>query len=82
MLLERGRYYDLGMHALVTVCSWNTDVILVWAWMLCESNAIRTRTLFWFGHGCSSHRVLLEHGRYFGLGMDALVNRMQLEHGR
>ena len=24
----------LGMDALVTVCSWNTDVIIVWAWML------------------------------------------------
>ena len=30
MLLEHG----LGMDALVIVCSWNTNVIMVWAWML------------------------------------------------
>ena len=26
-------YYGLGMDALVTICSRNTNVILVWAWM-------------------------------------------------
>ena len=25
--------------------------------------ALRTRTLLWFGHGCSGHRMLLEHER-------------------
>ena len=32
MLLDHGHYYGLGMDALVTVtvCSWNTDVIMVW----------------------------------------------------
>ena len=35
MLLEHERYYGLGMDALlVTVCSWSTNVIMVWAWML------------------------------------------------
>ena len=34
MLLERERYYGLSMDALMTVCSWNTNVIKVWAWML------------------------------------------------
>ena len=29
---------------------------------------------FWFGHGCSGERMLLEHERYYGLGMDALVS--------
>ena len=24
----------LGMDALVTVCSWNTKGIMIWAWML------------------------------------------------
>ena len=33
MLLEHERYYGLGMDALVTMCSWNTNVVLVWAWM-------------------------------------------------
>ena len=43
--------------SLVTVCSWNTDVIMVWAWMLCESHAMRTRTLLWFRHGFSANRM-------------------------
>ena len=34
MLLEHGLNYALGIDALVTSCSWNTTVILVWAWML------------------------------------------------
>ena len=33
MLLEHERYYGLGMDALVTVCSWNTNVLMVWAWI-------------------------------------------------
>ena len=50
---------------------------------------------FDFGHGCSGNRMLLEHERYYGLGMNALiiecartgtlfcfVNRMLLEHER
>ena len=67
------RELSLGMDALVTVCSWNMNVILVWAWMLWSPYAPGTQTLLWFGHGCSSHRMLLEHERYYGLGMDALV---------
>ena len=37
MLLEHEQNYDLGMDALVSVCSWNTNGIygiMVWAWML------------------------------------------------
>ena len=33
-----------------------------------------TRTESWFGHGCTGDRVLLEHKRNYGLGMDALVS--------
>ena len=72
MLLEHERYYGLGMDALRPVCSWNTNVIMVWAWMLRDPYALGTRTLLWFGHGCSETRMLLEHERYYGLGMDAL----------
>ena len=36
MLLEHERNYDLGMDALGTVCSWNTNGIMIWAWMLWE----------------------------------------------
>ena len=28
----------------------------------------------WFGHGWSGHRMLLEHERNYGLGMDALIS--------
>ena len=62
MLLEHERNYGLGMDAVVTVCSWNTNGIMVWAWME-----------LWSGHGCSSHRMLLEHKQNYGLGMDAVV---------
>ena len=34
MLLEPERSYGLGMDAPVTVGSWNTNGIMVWAWML------------------------------------------------
>ena len=73
MLLEHERYYGLGMDAPVTVCSWNTNVISVWAWVLWSPRAFGTGTFSWFGHGCSGQRMLLEHERYSGLGMDALI---------
>ena len=34
MLSKHERYYALGMDALVIVCSRNTNVTMVWAWML------------------------------------------------
>ena len=73
MLLEHERYHGLGMDALATVCSRNTNVIMVWAWAHRQPYALGTRTLSWFGHGCSGNRMLLEHERYHGLGMDALA---------
>ena len=73
MLLEHERNYALGMDALVTLCSWNTNGIMVWAWMLWSPYALGTRTELWFGHGCSGHSMLLEHEHNYGLGMDALV---------
>ena len=73
MLLEHERNYGLGMDALVAVCSWNTNGIMVWAWMLWSPYALGTRTELWFGHGCSGHRMRLERDRNYGLGMDALV---------
>ena len=72
MLLEHERNYGLGMDALVSRCSRITNVIMVWAWMLRSPYAIGTRTELWFGHGCSSERMLL--ARNYGLGMDALVS--------
>ena len=74
MLLEHERYHGLGMGALATVCSWNTNVIMVRAWMLWQKYALGTRTLSWFGHGRIGNRMFLEHERYHGLGMDALAS--------
>ena len=74
MLLEHERSCNLGMDALVTVCSWNTNGIIIWAWMLWSPYALGTRTELWFGHGCSGHRMLWEHERDYGLGVDALVS--------
>ena len=34
--------------------------------------ALGTRTLLWFGRGCTGERMLSKHERYHGLGMDAL----------
>ena len=39
----------------------------------CDGTFFATRTSFCFGHGCSKDRMLLEHARYYGLDMDALV---------
>ena len=74
MLLEHEGDYGLGMDALVSVCSWNTKGIMVWAWMLWSAHALGTRRELWFGHGCSGQRMLLEHEGNYGLGMDALVS--------
>ena len=74
MLLEHERNYDLGMDALVSVCSWNTNGIMIWAWMLWSAYALGTRTELCFVHGCSGQRVLLEHERNYDLGMDALIS--------
>ena len=84
MLLEHECNYELGMDETVTVCSWNTDTSMVWAWMhwfrmLLEHlgmDALQialtcTRTELWFGHGCKGNRMLLEHERDYGLRMDA-----------
>ena len=42
MLLKHEHYYGLGMDALVVVCCWNTNVVMVWAWMLWLLYAVGT----------------------------------------
>ena len=74
MLLEHERNYGFGMDALLNVCSSNAHGIMVWAWMLWLAYALGTRTKSWFWHGCSGCRMLLEHERNYGFGMDALIN--------
>ena len=73
MLLKNERNHDLGMDAEVTVCPWNTNGIMLWAWMLCSPYALGTRTELCFGHGCSAHHMLLEHDWNHALCMDALL---------
>ena len=73
MLLKHERNNGLPMDALVTVCSWETNGIMVLAWMLWTTYALGTRTESWFAHGCSGQRMLLEHEPNHGLRMDALV---------
>ena len=68
MLLEHERNYGLGMDALVIACSWNTNGIMVWAWMLLEHERN-----YGLGMDAAGPRMLLEHERNYGLGMDALV---------
>ena len=65
MLLQHEGDYGLGMDVKVTVCSWNKGL-----GMDAMVTALRTRRQFWFGHECNGNRMLLEHGRDNGLGMD------------
>ena len=58
MLRERECHDGLGMDALVSVCSGNVNVMMVWAWMLWSAYALGTRTLLWFGHGCFGQSML------------------------
>ena len=69
MLFQHERKYGLGMDALVTVCSSNTNGSMVWAWMLLSPYALPTRSELWFGRGCSGHRMLFQPERNYGLGM-------------
>ena len=68
---EHERYYGLGLDALVRTHLEHERYVR--ACMLRLSYALGTRTLLWFGHGCSGYLMLLEHERYDGLGMDAVV---------
>ena len=77
MRLEHERYNGLGTDALGSVCAWNMNVIMVWARMLerCKNpGVLQISTLQAHWHGCSGDRMLLEHERCYGLGMDALVS--------
>ena len=38
-----------------------------------RQGTLETRTLLWFGHGCTGNRMLSKQERHFGLGTDALV---------
>ena len=80
MLLEHERYYGLGMDALVIVCSWNTNVTIVWAWMLESSYAFGTGALSWAWMLWSSHAFGTRTLFWFGHAWSG--HRMLLEHER
>ena len=61
MLLEHERNYGLGMDALVSVCSWNTNGIGLGMDALAIA-LTGTRTELWFGHGCSGEPMLATRG--------------------
>ena len=67
MLLESERNHGLGMPALVSVCSWKANAIMVWACLLWLAHTLGTPTESWFA-------MLLEHEWDYGLGMDALLS--------
>ena len=61
----------------MSVCPWNTNVIMAWARMLerCKNpGVLQISILQAHWHGCSGERMLLEHERCYGFGMDALVS--------
>ena len=72
ILVEHERNYGSDWM-LLSPYSLETNGIMVWAWMLQSPYSLGTRTESWFGHGCSSYCILLEHERNCGLGMDAPV---------
>ena len=55
MLSKHERYYGLGMDALVTVCSRNRNVIMVWACMLSKHERYYGlgMDVLVFVHGCT-----------------------------
>ena len=55
------QFLEQRCDALMTVCFWSTNVIMVWAWMLSSPCALGTRTAVWLEHGCSHNCMLLEH---------------------
>ena len=63
---------NLLEHERIMVGAWNTNGTVVWA--------EHPVTVFsWNTNGMTCHRILLEHERNYGLGMDALVTRILLE---
>ena len=67
---------------MVTVCSWNMNVVMVWAWVLWSPYALGTGTILWFGHGCCGHRMLLEHELHLWFGHVCFGHCILLEHER
>ena len=82
MRSEHERYYGWGKDALVSVCSWNMDLIMVWAWTHWYNRMISERERY-YGLGmdalvtvCSWNTNIITSGH----GLTG--NRVILEHQR
>ena len=72
MLLEHERYYGWAWM-LWPPYAFGTRTLLWFGMDALVTVSLWNTHVNMVGHGCSRHRMLLEHGRYYGLGMDALV---------
>ena len=70
---EDERCWGLRIDTMVNVCIRNTNVNMAWTWMLWFWDALGTRTILWYGHGCPGFRLHSDDERYHGLGMSRLV---------
>ena len=85
MLLEHERDYGLGMDVMVTLCSWNTNEIMVWAWMQRESYALGAEHERDYGLGMDVTVTLCSWSgarRRLWFGHCCKGKRMLLEHER
>ena len=75
MLSEHERYYGLRMDALVSVCSRNTNVIMVCGHGCFGQPMLSEHERYMVcGHGCFGQRMLRERECHCGLFVDALVS--------
>ena len=82
LLLEHDRDSGLGMDALVTVRSWNTDVFMVLSWMLWWPHALGTRTLSMVWAWMLWRPIALGTRTLFWFGHGCYGDRKLLEHDR
>ena len=70
MLSEHEHYYGLGVDALVIVCSRNTSVTRVWAWMR-DSMLSEHERYYGLGMVALFFGMLSERERSYGLVRDS-----------
>ena len=72
-------YHDLGMDPLNIGYIWNTNIIMIWAWMLRLLDILGIRMSLWFGHGCSGERMHSEYALLW-IGHGCSGERMHSEY--
>ena len=76
---EHDTYYDLSTHALGPVCSWNTNVIMVWAWLLADPPWNMNAIMVWACMLSDLYAVRARTSLWFGHGCSG--SRMQWNLG-